>query len=97
MSDITNQSDAQEFFKEQMSVFFAMYAETVQRAMKSEWDIDIEHRECWDVVHSVVMQKFGDQEFDLRKFRLLQAQMVDETIWDIRDILISKYSNQTFH
>lgn len=98
MTDISNQQEAQRFFKEQMSEFFAFYAKHIQDNMKSEWDIDIEHRQCWDIVYKIVMSKFGDSELDVRKFRLLQAQIIDETVHDIRDTIIAKYSKlNTIH
>lgn len=98
MTDITNEREARNFFSDEMNNFASMYAGLVQKNMKSQWDIDISHRECWEIITSLISQLFPNEVIEIETMEQLKDKIVTETIEEVREIIIAKYSKlNTIH
>ena len=76
----------------QLNEFVSQYAGLVQNVAKTEYNIQMEHRECWDIIISLVGKMFPDNQIESESMDKLKDDIVMETANDIRDILLSRSS-----
>ena len=76
----------------ELNVFVSQYAGLVQNIAKTEYNVEIEHRECWDIIISLVGKMFPNNQIESESMEKLKEYIVVETASDIRDILLSKSS-----
>jgi hypothetical protein len=97
MTDLSNQAELQKFLSDEMNNFTSMYAGFIQEGMQKEWDIEISHRECWEIITSLISQMFPNEVIEIKTMEKLKEKILKETVDDVRDIILSKYSNHTVH
>lgn len=76
----------------ELNEFVSQYAGLVQNVAKTEYNIEMEHRECWDIIISLVGKMFPDNQIESESMEKLKEDIVMETANDIRDIMLSRAS-----
>lgn len=76
----------------QLDEFVSQYAGLVQDVAKTKYNIEMEHRECWDIIVSLVEKMFPNNEIKSESMEALKEDIVTQTASDIRDIILSKTS-----
>lgn len=76
----------------ELNEFVSQYAGLVQNVAKTEYNIELEHRECWDIIISLVAKMFPNNQVESESMDTLKEDIVIKTANDIRDILLSRSS-----
>ena len=76
----------------QLNMFASEYAAVVQDTMKDMYDIDISHRECWEIVTSHISTMFPNELIECETINELCQHIIDETGHVIHHMIVAKYS-----
>ena len=76
----------------ELNEFVCQYAALVQNVAKTEYNLEMEHRECWEIIISLVGKMFPENQIESESMEQLKEDIITETVNDIRDIILSRSS-----
>lgn len=74
----------------ELNEFVCQYAALVQNVAKTEYNLEMEHRECWEIIISLVGKMFPENQIESESMEQLKEDIITETVNDVRDIILSR-------